>query len=35
MVLASAETLAGVMGTRGAWSTTERTGMALDAGGPH
>src|SRR3954452_13438952 len=27
MVPASAETLAGVMGTRGAWSTTERTDM--------
>jgi hypothetical protein len=35
MVLASGETLAGVMGARGAWSTTERTDMMLDASSPH
>jgi hypothetical protein len=34
MVPASAETLAGVMGIRGAWATTERTDMMLGASSP-
>src|SRR3954469_3577527 len=34
MVPASAETVAGVIGTRGAWTTTERTGMFLGASSP-
>jgi hypothetical protein len=34
MVPASAETLAGVMGTRGAWTSTERTGVMFGASSP-
>jgi hypothetical protein len=34
MVPASAETLAGVIGTRGAWTSTERTGVMFGASSP-